>query len=84
MSNPLSEAQCSFNQVYLMIPSTKSSEYLHQMASGENRVGSKWREREREEQICGVRDGALEIFRNGVDWKQSLGKRIPENFKQIR
>jgi hypothetical protein len=26
---------------------SKSSEYLYQMATGENRVGSKWMERER-------------------------------------
>ncbi len=63
----VSETQCSFNQVYSMIPSTKSSEYLYQMVTGENRVGSKWREREK--QINGVRDGALEGFRNGVGWK---------------
>jgi hypothetical protein len=51
-----------------MIMSTKLSEYLYQMVTGENGVGSKWRERERErdEQITGVRDGVLEIFRNSV------------------
>ncbi len=41
-----SETPCFFNQVYSMIPSTKSSNYLYQMATGENRVGSKQREEE--------------------------------------
>ncbi len=43
-----SETQCSFNQVYSMIPLTKLLEYLNQTATGENRMGSKQRERERE------------------------------------
>ncbi len=42
-----SEILCSFNQVYSMIPSTKSSEYLYKMATGENGMGSKRRERKR-------------------------------------
>jgi len=33
-----------------MIPSTKSSQYLYQMATGEKGVGCKLREREREKQ----------------------------------
>jgi hypothetical protein len=33
-----------------MIPSTKLPEYSYQMATGENRVGSKQREREREKE----------------------------------
>jgi hypothetical protein len=41
VSDPLSETPCLVNQVYLMITHTKSSEYLYQMATGENRVGSK-------------------------------------------
>ncbi len=54
-----------------MIPLTKSLEYLYQILTGENRVGSKRREgeREREEQINGVRDGALEKFGNGMGWE---------------
>ncbi len=39
------------------------------MATGENRVVSRWREREREKgelRINGVRDRALEEKRNGV------------------
>jgi hypothetical protein len=45
----MSETLCSFNQVYSMRPSTKPLEYLYQMATGENRVGSnEERERERE------------------------------------
>jgi hypothetical protein len=47
--DPASETPFSFNQVYSMIKHTKLSEYLNQMAKGENRVGSKWSgERERE------------------------------------
>jgi hypothetical protein len=66
-----------------MIPPTKLSEFLYQMATGENGVGSKWRDRgeiEREQWINGVRDGALEGFRNGACWKWPLGKRTPEYF----
>jgi hypothetical protein len=33
-----------------MIQSTKLSEYLYEMATGENGVGSKWRDREREKE----------------------------------
>jgi hypothetical protein len=33
-----------------MKPSTKSSEYLYQKAAGENGMGTKWREREREKE----------------------------------
>jgi hypothetical protein len=33
-----------------MITSTKLSEYLYQMVTGENGGGSKWREREREKE----------------------------------
>ncbi len=55
-----------------MIPSTKLSEYLNQMATAKNRVGSKWtgrereREREREQHINGVRDRVFGGFRNVV------------------
>jgi hypothetical protein len=54
-----------------MILLTKSLEYLYQILTGENRVGSKRREgeREREEQMNRVRDGALEKFGNGMGWK---------------
>jgi hypothetical protein len=54
-----------------MIPSTKSSEYLYQMSTGENRVGStsRGREIEGEQQINGVRDRTLGRIGNGVDWK---------------
>ncbi len=47
VSDALSETPFSFNQVYSMIMNTKSSEYLYQMATGENRV-EKERERERD------------------------------------
>jgi hypothetical protein len=33
-----------------MIPSIKSAEYLYKMSTSENRVGSKWRRREREKE----------------------------------
>jgi hypothetical protein len=45
------------------------------MATGENGVGSKRREREREQRISGVRDGVVEGFGNGVGWKWPLGKK---------
>jgi hypothetical protein len=49
VSYPLSETLCSVNQVYTMIAHTKLSEYLYKMATGENKMGSKWsRERERQ------------------------------------
>jgi hypothetical protein len=44
----LNETPCLVNQVYSMITNTKLMEYLYQIATGENRVGSKQnRERER-------------------------------------
>ncbi len=39
-----------FNQVYLVMPSKKSQEYLYEIATGENRVGSKRRRREIEKE----------------------------------
>jgi hypothetical protein len=45
--DPLSETPSSFNQVYSMITYTTLSVYLYQIATGENRVGSQWRWRER-------------------------------------
>ncbi len=59
---------CSFNQVYSMIPSIKLSEYLFEIATGENSVGSEWRgrEREREQGICRVRDRALDRSGNSM------------------
>jgi len=50
-----------------MIPLTELSEYLYQMATGENRVGSRQRERERERER--ERDGAYNRFGNGAVWK---------------
>jgi hypothetical protein len=51
-----------------MIASIKSTEYLCEITTGENRVGSKHRgrEREREQQINRMRDGALDKNGNGV------------------
>jgi hypothetical protein len=46
-----------------MILSSKLLEYLFQMPTGENRVGSKQREREGEKQINRVREGALGKFK---------------------
>ncbi len=72
MSNPLSKVLCFVDQVYSMIMHTKSSEYLYQMATGVNRVGSKRsgeREREREQRVNRVRGGILDRNSNGVGWK---------------
>jgi hypothetical protein len=41
VSDPQSETPCWFNQVYSMMSYTESSEYLCEMETGENRVGSK-------------------------------------------
>jgi hypothetical protein len=49
-----SETPCSFNQVFSVILSTKSPEHLYQMATSENRVGSKQRGREREKESSGL------------------------------
>jgi hypothetical protein len=46
--------QCFFNQVYSMILSKMSSEYLWEITTGENRVGSKQRGREREKKSNGL------------------------------
>jgi hypothetical protein len=43
MSDPQAKQPCSFNHVYSMKPSIKLSEYLCEIATGENRVGSKRR-----------------------------------------
>jgi hypothetical protein len=50
-----------------MISSHKIIRVFNEIATGENRVGSKWRgrQREREQWINRVREGALE--RNGND-----------------
>jgi hypothetical protein len=52
-----------------MITHTKSSEYLYQMATGVNIVGSKRsgeREREREQRVNRVRGGILDRNRNST------------------
>ncbi len=72
VGDPLSKTLCLVNQVYSMITLIKLSEYLNQMATGEDRVGSKRskeRETERELLVNGVRDRALNEYRNGVGWK---------------
>jgi hypothetical protein len=53
---------------------TSLSEYLYQMATGENRVwikrsGEREREGEIEQRINGVRDGELDRNKNGMGWK---------------
>jgi hypothetical protein len=65
------------NQVYLMIQSIKLSEYLCEIPTGENRVASKQREREKEskQRINEVRDRALDGNGNGVGLKWPLVKK---------
>ncbi len=58
----MSETPCLYNQVYSMIPSTKSTKYLYQMATGENRVGSKRRGRDREKESSGSREWETECW----------------------
>jgi len=48
VSNTRVKKLCSFNQVYSMIPPIKLSEYLSEITTGENKVGSKRRGWERE------------------------------------
>jgi hypothetical protein len=43
-----------FKQVYSMIPSKNCYEYLCEIATGETRVGSKQRGREREKESSGL------------------------------
>ncbi len=65
---------CSFNQIYSMMLFIKSSEYIY----GEiQQVKTYWgeREREREQQINGVRDRALVRNGNGMGWKWPLVKK---------
>jgi hypothetical protein len=60
-------------QVYSMIPSQKISEYLCKITTGETEWGVDG-EREREEWINRVRDGALDRNGNGVGQKWLLVK----------
>ncbi len=60
-----------FIQWYCLI---KPAEYLCEITTGENRVGSWWKRRERE-QFKGVRDGALDRRGSGVGEKWPLEKR---------
>ncbi len=48
VSHPRVKQLNSFNQVDSMILSIKLAEYLYEITTGENRVGSKQRERGRE------------------------------------
>jgi hypothetical protein len=61
VNNPQVKQPCLSNQVYSMIPFIKLSEYLFEIPTNEESVGSQWRgrEREREQWINGVRDGVL-------------------------
>ncbi len=76
--SPSETPLCLLAQVYSMRTFTKSSECLNEIATGENRVGSKQRERERgrererEQWINGVRDRTLDRNGNGVGWKCPL------------
>jgi hypothetical protein len=67
----------SFNQVNSMTPSIKLSEYLYEIATGENGEGNKQRGREREKgsDSSRVRDGALDRSGNGAGWKWPLVKK---------
>ena len=82
VSYPQVKQLCLFNQVYSMIASIKSTEYLFEITTGENRVGSKnrGRGREREQQINRMRDGALDRNGNGVGWKWLLVKKDTQYF----
>jgi hypothetical protein len=57
-----------------MMPSLKSLEYLCEITTVENVVGRE-RERGREEQISGVREGALLRNGNGMGWKWPFVKK---------
>jgi hypothetical protein len=54
-----------------MMLSTKSTEHLYEMATGENGVG----ESEREQRINRVRDRALDRYRYVMVWKWPLVKK---------
>jgi hypothetical protein len=60
-----------------MTPSIKLSEYLYEIATGENGEGNKQRGREREKgsDSSRVRDGALDRSGNGAGWKWPLVKK---------
>jgi hypothetical protein len=68
VSNPQVKKLYMFNQVYSMIPSHKSLEYLCEITTGENRMRSEQRRREgeKEQWINRVREGALDRNGNGV------------------
>jgi hypothetical protein len=58
-----------------MILPVKITDYLYEMVAGKSKVGNKrnrGRERDREEQIKGVRGGAWERTKNGVGCKWPL------------
>jgi hypothetical protein len=67
-----------------VIPSKNLSEYLCEIATGKNRLWSKQsgreRNREREHQINGVRDGTLDRYGNGLGWRWLIVKMTPEYF----
>jgi hypothetical protein len=59
-----SETPCLFNQIYSMIQSTKLSEYLYEMATGENWLESNWRERERKKESSGLMEWETEHWKD--------------------
>ncbi len=54
VSDPKAKQLHLFNQVYSMILSIKLSEYLYEISTDENRVGSKRRMRDREKESDGL------------------------------
>jgi hypothetical protein len=74
VSNPQVKQLCWFNQVYSIVQFIKSSEYLCGVAQVNKWWGVRG-EREREQQINGVREGALVRNGNVADWKWPLVKK---------
>jgi len=53
---------CLFKQVYSMIPSKNCYKYLCEIATGETRVGSKQRGRERDKESSGLIEWETEYW----------------------
>ncbi len=58
---------CSLSQVYSMISSIKSFRYLYEIVTGENRVGSEWKRREKEKE-----SGRLAVLGRSIGQKWKL------------
>jgi hypothetical protein len=74
VSNPQVKQPFTFNQIYSMIPPHKLAEFLYEITTGEAEWGVDRRggEREREQQIKGVREGELDRDVIGVSQKWPL------------